>query len=126
VQPPPAVAPPSAPGPSSQSAPPNPYAPPNYAPYGAYGQYGAAPLYPGLQPTSGLAIASLILGLVGWIPCGIGSVVGVILGFVARSNIRSQHGAQGGDGLALAGIILGFVGIAFWILIFAVRLGSGS
>ena len=97
-----------------------PYAPPG--PYGPYGQY--PPPYPpsGYRPpsTNGLAIASLVLGIVGWVPCGIGSIVAVILGFVARGQIRSSQGRQGGDGLAQAGIILGFVGIAlvvaFWIL----------
>ena len=70
--------------------------------------------------TNGLAVASLVLGIVGWWPCGIGSIVAIVLGFVARSQIRSSQGRQGGDGLALAGIILGFVGIGLVILLFVV------
>ncbi len=66
--------------------------------------------------TNGLAIASLVLGIVGWVPCGVGSVVAIVLGFVARNQIRQSQGRQGGDGLALAGIILGFVGIALVVL----------
>jgi hypothetical protein len=114
-------------------SPPNPFAPPPpiaapgaYPPPGAYGQYGMYP--PGFAPpsTNGLAIASLILGIAGWIPCGIGSVVAVILGFVARTQIRESRGRQGGDGLALAGIILGFIGVGLIILFFVLGATIGS
>jgi len=122
------------------SAPPNPFAPPApYGPYGppgaygppAQGPYGQYPLpYPpsGFQPpaTNGLAIASFVLGLVGWVPCGVGSVVAVVLGFVARHKIRESHGRQGGDGLALAGIVLGFLAIAFLIAILVLGAVSNS
>jgi hypothetical protein len=133
--------PPPPPGaPPQASAPPNPFAPP--APYGPYGPAGAyappgpgpygqyPPPYPpsGFQPpaTNGLAIASFVLGLVGWVPCGVGSVVAVVLGFVARNQIRESHGRQGGDGLALAGIVLGFLAIAFLIAIIVLGAVSNS
>ena len=58
-------------------------------------------------PTNGLAIASLVLSIVSL--AGIGSIVGIILGFVSRSQIRQSHGTQRGAGLGLAGIIVGFV-----------------
>jgi uncharacterized membrane protein len=82
----------------------------------------------GFQPpaTNGLAIASFVLGLVGWVPCGIGSIVAIVLGFVARTQIRDSGGRQGGDGLALAGIVLGFVAIAFWIALFVIGTISNS
>jgi len=76
--------------------------------------------------TNGLAIASFVLGLVGWVPCGIGSVVAIVLGFVARNQIRESHGRQGGDGLALAGIVLGFVAIALLIAIIVLGAVSNS
>jgi hypothetical protein len=118
-------------GPPPQSASPNPYAPPAaYGPPGAYAPSPAGPYgqYPPPYPpsgfhapaTNGLAIAALVLGLVGWVPCGVGSILAVVLGFVARTQIRNSQGRQGGDGLALAGIILGFLAIAFWIAIFVV------
>ncbi len=120
--------------PPTAGAPPNPFAPPGayppppgtgpYAPYPPYSPYPQSGYQ--AQPTNGLAIASLILSIVGWLPCGVGSIVAVILGFVARSQIRQAQGRQGGDGLALAGIILGFVGIAFVVLILAVSLATGS
>ncbi|MDP9333774.1 MAG: DUF4190 domain-containing protein [Actinomycetota bacterium] len=62
----------------------------------------------------------------GWIPCGIGSVVAIVLGFVARTQIRESHGRQGGDGLALAGIVLGFLAIAFVIAILVLGVVSNS
>ena len=67
---------------------------------------------PAGRPTNGMAIASLVLGIVwaGWI----GSILAVILGFAASKRIRERH--EGGDGLALAGIILGWVGIATLIV----------
>jgi len=57
--------------------------------------------------TSGLAIASLIVSIVG---CGWLSLVAVILGHLARGQIRRERGLQGA-GLALAGLILGYLGI---------------
>jgi len=119
------------PAPYSASPPgaaaPNPFAPPT--PYGVPGAYPppyAPSGYPAGPATNGLAIAALILGIVGWLPCGIGSVVAVILGFIARGQIRESQGRQGGDGLALAGIILGFLAIGFWVLIFVLSAVSGS
>lgn len=104
---------------------PAPYAAPASGPYAQY-----PPPYPpsGFQAatTNGLAIAALVLGLVGWIACGVGSVVAVILGFIAQSQIRESRGRQGGEGLAKAGIILGFVGIGLVILVFVIGALSGS
>mgnify|MGYP003350445616 FL=1 len=64
--------------------------------------------------TNGFAIASLVLGCVGIFTCGLGSVLAVIFGFIARSQIR-QRGEQG-NGMALAGIILGFVFLALFVI----------
>jgi uncharacterized membrane protein len=68
--------------------------------------------------TNGFSIASLVLGIV-WV-FGIGAILAVIFGFVARKQIRESGGRQAGGGMALAGIILGFVGIAgliLWIVV---------
>ena len=68
-----------------------------------------------------------MLGLVGWVFCGIGSVLAIVFGFVARDQIKRSQGRQGGSGMATAGIILGFVALAFVLLIFIVSLaGSGN
>jgi hypothetical protein len=66
------------------------------------------------QQTNGLAVASLVLGIV-WV-FGLGSILAVIFGFVARRQIRESGGRQSGEGMALAGIILGFVGVLGLIL----------
>jgi hypothetical protein len=79
--------------------------------------------YPGVpvamaRPTNGMSIASLVCSCAGIIPFlfGIPCVLGVVFGFVARSQIRRSAGGQGGDGLALAGIIVGFCLIAIFIV----------
>jgi dipeptidyl aminopeptidase/acylaminoacyl peptidase len=55
--------------------------------------------------TCGLAIASLVLGLVS---CGVTGVVGVVLGHLAMKSIKRSGGALTGGGLAIAGLILGY------------------
>jgi hypothetical protein len=72
--------------------------------------------------TNGLAIASLICSIL-WI-FWIGSLLGVIFGFVGLSQIRRVGGAQGGKGLAVAGIVIGFIGLALLVLSIAL-LASG-
>ncbi len=102
-----------------------PYAAPG-AYYGAsYGQGGQAPF---VARTNGLAVASLVCSAVGLIFIGVPSVVGIIFGFVGRSQVRRSAGAQRGSGFALAGIIVGFAFVILWTLIFtlAVTMGSSS
>jgi Domain of unknown function (DUF4190) len=69
-------------------------------------------------PTNGLAIASLVCACAGIIPFlfGLPLVLGVIFGFVSRSQIRNARGAQGGAGVALAGIIVSFSILGLFIL----------
>jgi hypothetical protein len=87
----------------------------------------AAPATPG-RPTSALAIASLVSGLLGWtlLPW-LGSLAAVITGHMARAEIRRSNGAMDGDGLAVAGLVLGWIMIAFSVLaILAVVLFFGG
>lgn len=56
--------------------------------------------------TSGLAIASLILGICGIFTCGATALVGLILGIVSLVKIKKSNGALGGQGNALAGTII--------------------
>ena len=71
--------------------------------------YLGPPSYRPAQRTSGLAIASFVLSLV-WI-LGFGSLLAVILGLVARNNIKRSGGLQTGKGLATAGTIIGIIGL---------------
>ena len=66
--------------------------------------------------TDGMAIASLILGILGVICCGILAPVAAILGFVSRGRIAQSGGAVSGGGLAMAGLILGIIGTVLWII----------
>ena len=86
-----------------------PYVAPSYVPPPP--GYGQPPI---VQTTNGLSVASMVLGIV-WV-FGIGSILAVIFGFVARKQIKDSGGRQSGSGMALAGIILGFVGVASLIL----------
>jgi len=102
--------------------PPPPYgAPSPYPPPGAPGPWAGAPYgYAGPPTTNGLAVTSLILGLVGPFTCGVGSVVAIVLGFVAREQIKRSWGRETGSGMATAGIILGFLAAAFWLVLMIV------
>ena len=65
--------------------------------------------------TNGLAIASLILSILGF------SIVGAILGHVALSQIKRTN--EAGSGLAIAGIILGWVSFAGFLLVLIIIAG---
>jgi hypothetical protein len=69
---------------------------PQYAP--AQQQYQAVQT----QETSGLAIGAFVAAL--FIP-----ILGLILGYVARSDIRSSNPPKGGDGMATAAIVIGWI-----------------
>jgi hypothetical protein len=59
--------------------------------------------------------------------CGVGSILAIVLGFIARSQIKASQGRQSGQGMATAGIILGFVGVALIVIyVVAVALLAGS
>jgi len=80
---------------------------------------GDAPAAP--AKTSGLAITSLVLGILGLFTCGTTALIGLILGIIAMVKIRKSRGALGGGGMALAGVIVSAVFI-FMIPIFAALL----
>ena len=79
----------------------------------------------GQQPpkTSGMAITSLVLGILGIVCCGCGlfSIAAAVLGYLGKKEIAESNGTKAGAGMAQAGFILGLVGIAisvlYWILI---------
>lgn len=82
----------------------------------------------GPRRTSGLALASLGLGLVGlFIAPLIASTIAIILGHLARRDLR-RDSTLAGNGFALAGIVLGWIGvvigIVFLILLFAIVSGA--
>jgi hypothetical protein len=64
--------------------------------------------------TNGLAIASLVCSLGGLVTC-ISAPVGIVLGHIARRQIR-ESGEEGG-GLATAGLVIGYVFTALGLLV---------
>jgi hypothetical protein len=88
-----------------------------------HGYWGSVPF---AAKTNGLAIASLVCSIGGLLFVGVPSVLGVILGFVSRSQVRRSAGSQTGDGLALAGIIVGFAVIALWVALIVGSAATGS
>jgi uncharacterized Tic20 family protein len=82
--------------------------------------YVGGPAFAGnVKPTNQLAMWSMISSLIG-ILCGIGLIVGPILGFVALGQLKEPGNNQGGKGMATAGIAIGLGMIVLWILILAI------
>src|SRR5204862_6660940 len=75
--------------------------------YVAYGQGGYGPQ----KQTSGLAIASLVLAIIGLIIPGLG-LVGLVLGIIALTKMRDPQ--VGGKGLAIGGIAVGAASV-LWL-----------
>src|SRR5207253_5651551 len=114
--------------------------PPPPPPGGGYGPGGYVPPPPGgympagagyaQQRTDGLAIASLIIGIVS-ILCSIaclGIVLGptaAIMGFISRQRISTSGGALGGGTLALVGLILGIFGFVACLAVFLLSAFAG-
>ena len=70
---------------------------------------------PAPQRTSGMAIASLIFGILFlFFPL---SIPAVVFGHIALSQIKRSAGKLGGRGIAIAGLVLGYLGIAMIPLI---------
>jgi hypothetical protein len=68
-----------------------------------------------VRETNGLAVASLLLGVL-WL-AGIGSVLALVFGYRARREIKNSGGSQKGSTLATVGIVLGWVGVGMLMLV---------
>ena len=126
--------------PPAGQAPPGPYPPapgfPGQAPGGyqsAPGGYQSPPVpewWPQSPPrgfvpvtrTNGLAIASLVLGIL-WL-FWLGSLVGLVLGLVALKQIKGR--TQGGRGIAIAGVVLSVLGLVGFVIAVIVGASKGS
>ncbi|WP_330338010.1 DUF4190 domain-containing protein [Streptomyces sp. NBC_00557] len=130
----------SIPPPSGSHRPQGPYQPPRPYPQGPFapppygegpggppqggrpgGPWGVPPYQPWAQgytpfnrpaPVNGLAIASLVLGVLCCLPG-----VGLALGLVALRQIRRR--GERGTGLAVGGAVLSGIGLLLWVLFFA-------
>lgn len=68
-----------------------------------------APVPVAVEKTSGMAIASLIFGVLFLFPL---NILAIIFGHISLSQIKKSAGRLGGKGLAIAGRVLGYLGIA--------------
>jgi len=114
--PPPGYGPPpyGAPGPAAYPSTPgdNPYAAPSAA--GAYPPvYGYAYQQPSLLPTSGKAIASMVIGICSIVIYFLGFILGPLaigLWASARNDFKQIPPSHKGQGLATAGLVTGILG----------------
>lgn len=111
-----------------QPGPAYPPPPPYYPPGGQGLPPGAQPPYPYPYPyvvarrTNGMAIASMVLGIL-WI-YWIGSILALIFGYVARKQIRER--GDEGNGMAVAGIVLGWIGVATLVAMIIFFIWAGT
>jgi len=71
--------------------------------------------------TSGMAVTSLVLGVLGVFTCGITALFGLIFGIIALVKVSNSRGALRGGGIALAGVIVSGI-FLFMIPIYAAML----
>lgn len=119
---------PQDPQPQDQPGYPQPYPQPGYA-QNPYYQPGYPQPY--LMPRyNGLAIASMVVSLVGVVSC-YGAIlmgpVGAILGHVAHGKIKRDPQQNLGGGMAITGIIVGWITFGLWVLLitFVILAASG-
>jgi hypothetical protein len=75
---------------------------------------GYYPMVPA-APTNGLAIGAMVCGIAELFTLGFAAIPAVILGHLARGQIRRT--GERGDGMAIAGLVLGYLGIAGWVFV---------
>lgn len=73
--------------------------------------YAAHPAYHGPEENSGKAVASLVFGLLFFIPFAF--VAAIVLGHMAHSEIKKSAGRLKGQGIATAGLVLGYGTVLF-------------
>jgi hypothetical protein len=76
------------------------------------------PSEPRTPPRAGLAITSLVLGILSVVCLGfLAGIPAIICGHMARGRARRAPAQYGGAGLALAGLILGYVNLAVTLVV---------
>ena len=82
----------------------------------AYPPYGARYPQPAATKTNGLAIGSLVSGIVAWVAVPfVGALVAIVLGHLALKQIK-QTGEEG-SGMAIAGLVLGYLNVVASIVV---------
>ena len=70
--------------------------------------------------SNGFCVASLVLGIIGLIPCSVGipAVLAIIFGIIGFNQVSKSGAERGGKGMAIAGIIMGVLGGIFALMVF--------
>lgn len=103
----------------------NPYGHPSQPPVRYVGQ---PPVQYVQSSTNGLAVTSLVLGIVGLLTFGVVSIAAIITGHLALSGQKARDGF--GRGQAVAGLVMGYLPVVgwllFWLLIVVVGVGASA
>lgn len=68
-------------------------------------------------PKSSSAIVSIISGVLAWLGLfGLGGILAVIFGHIAKNEIKKSGGQLSGDELATIGLVLGYANIAVSVI----------
>ncbi|MFC9325311.1 DUF1707 and DUF4190 domain-containing protein [Kitasatospora sp. NPDC057015] len=73
------------------------------------------PVLPMRPPTNGVAVASMVLGLLCIPTVGTLGLPAVVCGHIAKAQIRARR--EEGDGMATAGLVIGWLSVAGWVLL---------
>ena len=134
------VTPSAAPPPATDwSAPPTPAVPSSQASWGPVGlppqspgpdwgsNYPAAPGGYAIQKKEqGLAIASLVCGIVGLFCCGlVTGIPAIVMGIMAMNKEKSDPTRYGGKGMAIGGIVLGGLSIIMTLISLIIFMSGG-
>lgn len=76
--------------------------------------------------SNGLATASLVLGIVGFVVPIVASIAGIIMGHIAKARICKSSGAMGGGGVATAGLIVGYFSLVFTLVLVALSFAGAD
>ena len=74
--------------------------------------------YEGEGPKKGLAIAALVLGIIGFFTAGlifVGAITGIVLACVAMSRAKRDPWQYGGHGMAVAALVLNIVALVSFV-----------
>ncbi|BBC35898.1 uncharacterized protein SGFS_071920 [Streptomyces graminofaciens] len=73
--------------------------------------------------TNGKAVGAMVCGVVSTMTMGLTGIPAVILGHMAKAEIRRT--GEGGEGFALAGLILGWLSVAGWAFFLTIMIIAG-
>ncbi len=109
---------------AAQGVPPplNPVPPVATVPAG-YQPTGSAPVFYAVPTTSGLAITSFVLSLVGFLLSFLTWIPAIIFGHIALSQIRRSGGRLTGRGFAVAGLVISYGFTLIAVVVFTFLIG---